>query len=54
MVDVWDALTSDRPYRPAWPEEKDAPHIRSLAGSHFDPLVVEMFLKLIRDRIYKK
>ena len=45
VVDVWDALRSDRPYRPAWPGEKTREHIRSLAGSHFDPKVVDLFLK---------
>lgn len=43
MVDVWDALTSDRPYRRAWSRERAAEHLRSLAGSHFDPRVVEVF-----------
>ena len=46
VVDVWDAMRSDRPYRARWPEEKIAAHIRSLAGTHFDPPVVDMFLKL--------
>ncbi len=46
VVDVWDALCSDRPYRPAWPKEKVRSHIQSLCGSHFDPAVVEQFLKL--------
>jgi PAS domain S-box-containing protein/putative nucleotidyltransferase with HDIG domain len=46
VVDVWDALRSDRPYRAAWPEKKVLEHIRSLAGSHFDPQAVEAFLKL--------
>jgi putative two-component system response regulator len=46
LVDVWDALTSDRPYRSAWPEEKVLAHIREQSGKHFDPKVVEMFLKL--------
>jgi len=43
VVDVWDALRSDRPYRKGWPEEKVRAHIRGLAGSHFDPQVVEIF-----------
>ena len=47
IVDVWDALRSDRPYRAAWPEVKVYEHIRSLAGTHFDPQVVETFLKLM-------
>jgi response regulator RpfG family c-di-GMP phosphodiesterase len=46
VVDVWDALRSDRPYRPGWPEEKVRAHIRSLAGTHFDPAAVEVFLRL--------
>ncbi|HBY93533.1 MAG TPA: HD-GYP domain-containing protein [Chloroflexi bacterium] len=46
VVDVWDAMISDRPYRPAWPEEKAREHIRSLAGTHFDSQVVEAFLAL--------
>jgi putative nucleotidyltransferase with HDIG domain len=46
VVDVWDALSSDRPYRPAWQKEMILEHIRSLVGSHFDPKVVEIFLKM--------
>ena len=46
VVDVWDALRSDRPYRPVWPKEKAIQHIREQAGKHFDPQVVEMFLRL--------
>jgi putative nucleotidyltransferase with HDIG domain len=45
VVDVWDALTSARPYRAAWPEEKVFDHIRSLAGTHFDPQVVKICLE---------
>ena len=40
-VDVWDALSHDRPYREAWPEERIVAHIAALAGSHLDPRVVE-------------
>jgi putative nucleotidyltransferase with HDIG domain len=46
VVDVFDALTSNRPYRPAWPREKALDYIREQAGKHFDPAVVEMFLKI--------
>jgi len=49
IVDVWDALRSDRPYRQAWPEEQAKAHIQSLAGIHFDPHVVEHFLELLAD-----
>ena len=47
VVDVWDALTSDRPYRPAWPKEKVIEEIKAGAGTHFDPRVVEVFLSII-------
>lgn len=46
LVDVWDALRSDRPYRPAWLEEKVLAYIRAQAGKHFDPEVVEAFMHL--------
>lgn len=44
VVDVWDALTSNRPYRTAWSKEQTLSYIRGEAGSHFDPRVVEAFL----------
>ena len=47
MVDVWDALTSNRPYRKAWPRERVVDHLLSLAGTHFDPEIVPMFLQLL-------
>ncbi|MCG6962130.1 MAG: GAF domain-containing protein [Acidobacteria bacterium] len=47
VVDVYDALTSDRPYRPAWPHEKALDYVRKAAGSHFDPAVVEAFLGIL-------
>jgi len=47
VVDVWDALRSDRPYRPAWSEEKALAYISDQSGQHFDPQVVQAFLKLI-------
>jgi putative nucleotidyltransferase with HDIG domain len=47
LVDVWDALTSDRPYRKAWARQKVMEHIRNGSGSHFDPDLVEPFLKLL-------
>jgi putative nucleotidyltransferase with HDIG domain len=46
VVDVWDALTSDRPYRAAWPREQALVHIREQAGKHFEPAVVEAFLEI--------
>jgi HD-GYP domain-containing protein (c-di-GMP phosphodiesterase class II) len=47
VVDVWDALRSDRPYRPGWPDEKVRTHIREQAGRHFDPQVVAVFLEML-------
>ncbi len=47
VADVWDALCSDRPYRPAWVRETALSYIKSLSGVHFDPKVIEVFLKLI-------
>ncbi len=49
VVDVYDALTSPRPYRPAWPREKALQYIREQAGTHFDPVVVEAFLRLMEE-----
>jgi PAS domain S-box-containing protein/putative nucleotidyltransferase with HDIG domain len=45
VVDVWDALSSNRPYRPAWTAEKVREHIHASSGTHFDPQVVELFLQ---------
>jgi HD-GYP domain-containing protein (c-di-GMP phosphodiesterase class II) len=47
VVDVWDALNSNRPYRPAWPREKAVDYMRSRAGKLFDPRIVNVFLELI-------
>jgi PAS domain S-box-containing protein len=47
--DVWDALTNERPYRPAWSDSKALEYIRENSGTHFDPQVVELFLKNITD-----
>jgi GAF domain-containing protein len=49
VVDVWDALTSDRPYRAAWPADAALGYIGAQAGRHFDPRVVEAFLVLRPD-----
>jgi len=43
VVDVWDALTSDRPYRPAWSENQVLEYIQRESGRHFDPQVVNAF-----------
>jgi putative nucleotidyltransferase with HDIG domain len=46
VADVYDALTSDRPYRNQWTKEHAVAYIRDNAGSHFDPLVVNAFLEM--------
>ncbi|MGB7539992.1 MAG: PAS domain S-box protein [Anaerolineales bacterium] len=46
VSDVFDALTSDRPYRAAWTSEKATEYIRERAGTEFDPRVVEAFLRM--------
>jgi PAS domain S-box-containing protein/putative nucleotidyltransferase with HDIG domain len=48
VADVWDALCSDRPYRPRWAEEKVRDHICALSGTHFDPQVVDVFIRSIK------
>jgi PAS domain S-box-containing protein len=50
VVDVFDALTSDRPYRAAWQFERALEFIRGQSGIHFDPQVVEIFLRFMRER----
>jgi putative nucleotidyltransferase with HDIG domain len=50
VADVWDALTYGRRYREAWPEERVKEYFRQQAGKHFDPQVVEVFLKLLEER----
>lgn len=46
VVDVWDALRSDRPYRAGWPPEQIYRYIQDQSGTHFDPQVVDAFLRL--------
>jgi HD-GYP domain-containing protein (c-di-GMP phosphodiesterase class II) len=48
VVDVWDALTSDRPFRRAWTRERALQYIREESGKHFDPSVVAEFLRMVR------
>lgn len=50
VVDVWDAIRSDRPYREGWSEEKSLEFIRSVSGTHFDPTAVELFIRAIEEK----
>jgi PAS domain S-box-containing protein len=47
IVDVYDALTSNRPYRKAWPKEDVVKYIRENSGTHFDPDIVEKCLTVL-------
>jgi putative two-component system response regulator len=51
VVDVWDAVTSDRPYRPAWDKKKAMDHINAQSGIHFDPKVVVEFNEMMKDEM---
>jgi uncharacterized domain HDIG len=46
LVDVWDALTNDRPYRKGWSHEQAYQYIRDQKGNHFDPNLVDLFLSI--------
>ncbi len=47
IVDVWDALLSDRPYRAAWSKDRAITYLHCQSGKHFDPEIVTMFGKLL-------
>lgn len=49
IVDVWDALRSDRPYRPSWSTEQARAYIIEQSGKHFDPKIVDAFLEMIEE-----
>lgn len=47
IADVFDALTSERPYKKAWPVEQAVQLLRDEAGKHFDPELVPLFIELL-------
>jgi PAS domain S-box-containing protein len=51
VVDVWDALRSDRPYRAGLPKEEVREHLKTQAGKYFDPRAVEVFLMLVDNEL---
>jgi PAS domain S-box-containing protein len=53
IVDVWDALISDRPYRSAWSREKALEYIQAQSGKHFDPQVVKVFVEYLKSIHFK-
>ncbi len=54
VADVWDALTSERPYHKAMSFAEALDTIRSEAGTHFDPQVVNAFIKMLGDMVAEK
>jgi HD-GYP domain-containing protein (c-di-GMP phosphodiesterase class II) len=51
VVDVWDALCSDRPYRPRWETAEVFKYIREQAGKQFDPTIVDAFLDMMTGEV---
>ncbi len=49
VVDVWDALTSERVYRAAWPRQQALDYLRDNSGSQFDPRIVDRFLRMMAE-----
>ena len=49
IVDVFDALTSERPYKKAWPLDEAIQELQNNSGSHFDPEIVEHFMRILPD-----
>jgi len=50
VVDVWDALNTDRPYRKAFTYDEAVTYMREQSGKHFDPTIVEAFLEIIEEK----
>jgi diguanylate cyclase (GGDEF)-like protein/putative nucleotidyltransferase with HDIG domain len=49
VIDVYDALTNDRPYRQAWPVERVKAYLQEQTGTHFDPRAVHAFLSMLKE-----
>jgi HD-GYP domain-containing protein (c-di-GMP phosphodiesterase class II) len=49
IVDVWDALLSDRPYRKTWSQKKTIEYIQAESGTHFDPRITNIFLEMMAE-----
>jgi PAS domain S-box-containing protein len=50
VVDVWDALLSDRPYRRSWQKSKVFKYLHNLSGKQFDPEILKIFLNMMQSR----
>jgi HD-GYP domain-containing protein (c-di-GMP phosphodiesterase class II) len=53
VIDKFDALNSDRPYRAAWPREKSIAYLEENAGVIFDPEIVPVFLRLLKEDAFE-
>ena len=53
VIDVYDSLAHDQPYRSAWGKEEIIEHMRENAGKHFDPTMVEPFLVLVQEPVHE-
>src|SRR4030095_5329421 len=51
IVDVWDALINDRPYRKALPHHEVIEFLKNQTGIHFDPQVVEAFVRMVNQSL---
>jgi HD-GYP domain-containing protein (c-di-GMP phosphodiesterase class II) len=51
VIEVWDALSTNQPYRKAWPREKIMEYMKGQSGSHFDPAVVDLFFRAKKDLV---
>lgn len=49
VVDIWDALTNNRPYRQAWDKQKVVDYLRERAGQSLDPDAVDAFLEILKE-----
>lgn len=49
IVDVYDALTSERPYKEAWSQQRALRELQDQAGKHFDPHYVDVFLRMLQE-----
>jgi len=49
IVDIWDALLSDRPYRKAWPRKKVIEYLQEISGTYLDPDIAAIFLRMIAE-----
>jgi PAS domain S-box-containing protein/putative nucleotidyltransferase with HDIG domain len=53
VVDIWDALGSDRPYRQAWKKDEILNYIKEISGKQLDPKIVNVFLRIIETSDYQ-